>query len=684
MRAPISWLKEFVDIPGDVEEVAYTLTILGMEVEEIIEMDGEHILDIEITPNRGDCLSILGLARELSAHYDAELRYPELWKPSNRELNRSATVDVENPQLCPRYTGRVISEVEVGKSPDWMRKRLELCDMNSINNIVDVTNYVLLELGQPLHTFDLDKLKEGRIVVRLAEKDEKIELIDETEIELRDDNLVIADAQNPVAIAGVMGGNYSEVSGSTSEILLESAFFEPSQVRRTSKMFNVNSDSSYRFERYVGYDNPLQGSLRACYLFEELGCGVVSSELADVGVEPEPVSIDVDKDWVCSFLGVDGLDFSTVEKKLNRLDMEVQNRQGELTVVPPTIRGDIVNRADVVEEIARIVGYDLFEPTTPEGGFTTPQHDESFKHQRYLNGILVRLGLYEVMSYSIVNPGMMEDFGFGEFSDEMVRLENPISKEMTHLRPVLVPSLLEVVGRNQHYQIKDIRIYELARVFKHNEKKPPEELHLGLAFAGSRNRIYWDEKRVEVDFYDLKGVLDLFFDELDISEDINYERGDYVILEDGESAQILCGDEVIGYVGAVSQDILERNKLRSPVFVAEISLESVMERIGEEMEYEKFSPYPPVFRDIAVLVGDEIPSIELVRTIKDIGGEILREVEIFDCYEGRGIPESKKSIAFSLIFQHIDRTLNDEEVDGVIEEIVVELGERYSAELRGK
>jgi len=643
--------------------------------------EGEVAMEIAVMPNRPDALGVVGIAREIATSLRTPLRKPLVEIPPSRErVEDYASVEIVDVEGCPRYSARVITGVRVGPSPRWLVQRLTAAGLRCINNVVDVTNYVMVELGHPLHAFDYDLLAGHKIVVRRSRAGERFVTLDGQEHTLNDQIVLICDAEKPVAVAGIMGGANSEVSDSTRNILLESAYFNPMTIRRGAKFLEITTEASRRFERGMNPNGTVRALDRAAQLIAEIAGGSVLNGVLDCYPQPiEPPTVPLRLGRVKEVLGAE-VPKDDVVTILSGLECQVQ--EGEpLRVTVPTFRPDLTREIDLIEEIARVYGYDRFSPQTR---VTFEQLTPRHRYEAFLEAVrssLVALGLQEVVTYSMVHSQWASRFSLGRGLP--IRLKNPISEEQSTLRPSLIPGLLQVVRWNKNRQIDDIRIFEVGDVFwsKDGEGVNPEELSkIGLAITGAREPRNWKSKPVPFDFWDLKGLVEAFLRNLHL-EDREFLPTTIGIVDD-RALEIAIKGKVVGFLGAVGKEVREEFDLRDDVLVAELDVEALFDQFQLERRYQSLPKFPSVRRDVALVVDRELPAQRVEQCLRRWGTELLGSVELFDVYTGEPMPPSKKSLAFSLTFLSLERTLTEEEVDGVMQRILDGARQEVGAQLR--
>jgi phenylalanyl-tRNA synthetase beta chain len=641
----------------------------------------EVIIEIGITPNRPDCLSVLGVAREVAAIIGTEIKYPDYGVMEEGEhIGNLAAVEVHDPDGCPRYSCRLVKDVKITTSPDWLKTKVEASGIRSINNIVDITNFILLELGQPLHAFDYDLIGGGKIVVRPAKERESIRTLDGVDRPLTKEDLVICDAETPIAIAGVMGGVNTEVSESTRNILVESAYFNPVRIRRTSKRTNLRSESSYRFERGVDPNGVVKALDRASELIRELAGGKVARGKIDVYPSPiQPKEVNLSIKRVNSILGT-ALEPQKVKQLIEGLGIEtLKVKDGEMTFRIPTYRVDLTRDVDLIEEVARHYGYNNISATLP----VVPMMPDGLKREKISENkakeILVSFGFLEVIHYSFEDPEFLSLF------DETapLRILNPLTNEGSAMKTNLISGIIKNVVLNLNRQAQDIRIFEVGKVYIPRENGLPKEIRkIAGAAAGGRQPELWDKE--EFDFFDLKGVLERVLEAFFVSNKVGFEEASQVrFLHPGKSAKIMIGNEEAGYLGELHPDFREKLEVSKRVYLFEFDLEKLS--ASENYTKKKFTAlpkFPSVRRDIALIVDEDVPVGEILKEIRKIESELIEEVSVFDVFKGGSVQKGKKSVAVSLILRALDRTLTDLEVDEVKKNGLNRLQLAIGAELR--
>ncbi len=660
-------------------------TPLGLEVKELLGLD-DAVLELELTPNRADCLSMVGVAREVSAVLGTSLKLPRIKvRETGEVIDGQVTISINNPELCGRYVGRLLRRVKVGPSPVWMQQRLQAAGIRPISNIVDVTNYVLMELGQPLHAFDFDKLTDRTIIVRQAKPGERIYSLDGVDRDLTPEMLIIADSARPVAIAGVMGGLETEITDETSAVLIESAYFNPPSIHRTSKALALQSESSMRFAKGVDPNGCLQAADRACQLIQEMGAGQVVRGAVDNFPRPrENPVLRLRPERAALLLGVE-IPLGRMQEIMKRLGFGVTEKGKDLLVEVPTRRGDISLEIDLIEEAARLFGYAQIPTTLPAGVSTEGRRTAAQRGTDQVTGVMTECGLTEIITLSFMNPKVLDllQVPADSYLRQTVTIDNPLSEEQRFLRTTMLPGILEVMSRNAARKNKDLAFFEIGRIFhpQAGQKLPKETLTLGAGVMGKTGG-GWQAEAREMDYYYLKGVLETLLDSLNITPyEVIPEAGDPTF-HPGKTARIKLAGREIGLLGEIHPSVAENYRLPERVSVMQLNLEEIIKAAGGPRKYNPLPKYPAVERDIAVVVTRDVPSAELVRVIAETAGALLEESSLFDIYQGEQIKEGFKSLAFALRFRAPDRTLTDEEVNTIRDRIQQALMADFQAELR--
>ena len=675
--------SSILELPADAPLGAPIIQYLGLD---------DSILEIEITPNRPDALSVVGVAREVAALTGAPFRFPQIAvKEAETDAASLATVEVLDPDLCPRYAARVVTGLTVRPSPPWLAQRLRAVGLRPINNLVDVTNYVLWELGQPLHAFDYDAIAKHTIVVRRARPGERLRTLDGQLRALEPDMLMICDPERAVAIGGVMGGGNTEVTAATTTVLLESAYFNPGSVRRTARALGLHTDAAYRFERGADIEGLREALDRAAQLMADLGGGLVAKGVVDVypGPKPRP-RIALRRSRIERLIGACPPHESVV-KILQALGFAVDDSGVALQVVVPSFRRDIAQEDDLVEEIIRVWGYDKIPSTLSRGSRLQPVvRPADLALSGHVTDALTAAGLSQAITYAFVDPGHLTAMGWSA-PGALIALRNPISVERSILRPSLAPGLLEVIALNASHQIPDVRIFEIGRTFApHREDDGDypahEELWVAVVMTGQRSARAWHAGRERADVYDAKGAAELVLGAAAVGEAAvaPYAPGTGPrYLEEGRAAALTVGGREIGWFGEVALHVREAFDLPAPLFLAEVSLTALLALPRLPTRYAPLPRFPAVQRDLAVVVPAEVMAGQIEAAIRAMKLPLLSRITLFDVYEGSQVGAGKRSLAWSVTFQAADRTLTDKEVNDVHARIVAEVGRRFAAEIRG-
>lgn len=660
-------------------------TALDSDLAKLLGFD-DMVLVLELTPNRADCYGMLGVAREAAAISGQKVKYPDLTLTEEEvSIEDCISVVVEDPELCPRYAGRVFFDVKVGESPRWLKTRLLAAGMRPINNVVDLTNYVMLELNQPLHAFDLDRLKENQIVVRRAKKGEVITTLDGVERVLDDENLLIADAEQGQCIAGVMGGCISEVSPDTRRVFLEAAHFSAVSIRRTSQKFALRSEAALRFGKGIDPAGVVTALDRTAHLLLKLGIGKVASGVIDYNPNPvKPRKVRFRPERINALLGTE-LSPEYIRETLNRLTFTIEEEDGQPKVKVPSYRPDIENEADLAEEVARIYGYNRIPTTYPAAesvGILTPRQRFEARVKETLQGF----GLTEVMTYSFHGRKVFDRLNLPQnhMLRNAVEMKAPLSEEGSLMRTTLLAGTLETLSYNAKRNREDLYLYELARVYRPTGKDtlPDEPLYLAGALMGRAYERGWNQPARAVDFYDGKGMIEALLRDLQVSEG-RFVKGSHPTLHPGRTAVLEINGKAAGVVGEVHPQVRKEYDLAAPAVLFELNMETLWSATNRSIITVRPLPkFPPVLRDLAVVLREEIPVAEILKLFREVGGEWLETVELFDVYQGEKIPAGLRSLAFSLTFRLEERTLQDEEVNTKMNTIIEELERRFDASIR--
>ena len=686
MRLVYSWLRELVPVTVDVETAAREISLRGFEVASV-EHGGEPVIDFEITANRPDCLSHLGLAREASAIWGIPIKPGSgIRDPGSGERDarpgsvRIPELDViiDAPDLCPRYCAQVF-DVSVGPSPDWLRTRLEAAGVRPINNVVDVTNYVMLEIGQPMHAFDLERLALKRIVVRRAVGGETMRTLDGIDRKLDADMLVIADAERAVAVGGVMGGANSEVSGKTSRIALESAYFEPTSVRRTSKRLGLKTEASIRFERGGAIEMPPVGIARATELFARIGAGSPVGPMIDrYPVPRQPRTIELRSSRIERLLG-QAVPEADVPRFLRPLGFDLAESQPSTwSVTVPTFRVDVSREEDLIEEVGRHYGFDRLPVRFPPLTSAQAPPDPGIARDRLVRQALTSAGFSEAMTFAFIERQAAAPFC--EPGVDAIAIRNPLSEKFAVLRPSLLPGLIDSCAHNRRRGRKDIQLFEVGSRFT----SAGEGRSVAFAWTGSASPAHWSSPSRSVDFFDAKGTVDLLCRIFGVvAIELRASGADYLVR--GRAADVRSNDLVLGVVGQLAPSMAQARGLTAgeEIYVGEIDMEALARLAPrDDLRAESLPRYPSIVRDISIVIDELLPAASVRGTIRAAAPSTLVSITEFDRYQGKGVPEGRVSLSLRLTFRDPERTLTDDEVQAATDRIVNALRATHGAELR--
>lgn len=670
-----------VELGMDVQDAVHGIYILpestaaGLDVKEALGLNNV-IVDFEITSNRPDCLSMIGMAREASATFGRELHIPKIIVKENKEdINQLIKVEIKDKELCRRYAARIVKDVKIGDSPEWMKERLTEAGVRPVNNIVDITNYVMIEYGQPLHAFDYEEIEGKKIIVRRAKNNEKMVTLDGKERSLNSSMLVIANTEGPMAVAGVMGGFTSEVTEKTRTILLESANFNGTSVRLTSKELGFRTEASSRFEKGIDPNIAVEALNRAAGLVNELGAGEVVGGIVDSYEDRlEPWIIDICPERINRFLGI-SLAEEDMIKILDKLDVKVLGKD-PLKAVIPTFRSDLELEADIAEEIARIYGYNNIESTAILGETLQGGRNEKQMIEDKVKDILVGSGAFEIATYSFISNNDLDKIKVPEDSNlrNAIKILNPIGEELSIMRTTLIPSMLDVISTNYNRKTESAEFFEIGRVYwpaDDSKAKLPEEKNiLILGMYGAR------------DYYDIKGTIELLFQSLGIRKYEFIRETENTSFHPGKTAKILIKKKTIGTIGEVHPDIIEKYDIHANTFICELDFDEIVANCELEKQFKQLPKYPAIERDMALLLSKDVMASQIETIIRQKGGSLIENIKLFDIYEGKQIPEGKKSIAYSIVYRAQDRTLKDEEVNEIHNLITSAIESKLGAQLR--
>jgi len=671
---------------------------VGDKIEKALGLS-DTVLEISITPNRPDCLSVIGIAREIAALYKREIKYPDInISESGNQISKYTSITIEAPDHCPRYAAKLLENIRVGQSPFWLRDRLMSIGQRPINNIVDITNFVMMEMGQPLHAFDFDQLAENRIVVRTANEKEKFTTLDKKERELTSDMLMICDGKKPVAVAGVMGGLNSEIENTTKRVLLESAYFNPTSIRKTSKKLGLSTEASYRFERGIDPDMSVRAANRAALLMAELSGGKIIAGVIDAHpkkIESKRISLNVNK--ANQILSTD-LNQNTMAELLKSVEFNVEQADNNtLSVLAPPFRVDVSRPEDLMEEIARLWGYDNIPTTFPmlTADAKLPSKQRILRDQ--IRGILIGFGFTEAVNYSFIHKLSCDRICIGKDDERrnLVEVMNPLSEDQAVMRTSLIPGMLETMRRNILQQNRSLRLFEIGKTFIGNGKDelPDEPEMLAVLLTGSRFDTSWhsDRKDTDCDFYDLKGIAEGLLKSLNISHAEFTRIPDElcVYTRPGYSARIFVpiGNEAdgikaeVGLIGEVRPEVLRNFDLRQTAFIFVMNLTEFVPLVPDIKKGKAIPKYPAVARDVTLIIPKDVEAGSILESVKYSGEELVEDLYFFDVYEGEAIPKGNKSISFRITYRSSNETLEDEAVNDIHKKIADMLLKKFDAAL---
>jgi len=645
---------------------------LGLDVNEIL-MQNDTVVEFEITSNRPDCFSIIGLARESACSFNVpfNLKTPQV-KETDEEAKDYINVIIEDKDLCPRFTARVVKNVKIGPSPLWMQARLKAAGVRPINNIVDITNYVMLEYGQPMHAYDLRDIRGNTLIARRAKDGEVIKTLDEKERVLDSSILVIADKEGTVGVAGVMGGYNSEIKDDTTTVVFEAALFEKNSIRLTAKKLGMRTEASSRFEKGLDKNNTLLAMNRACELVNELACGDVLKGVVDVDYTEDKVNvIKFRPEKINEFLNTN-ISQDEMVKILEPLGFVVDINA--MTITVPSYRPDVEGEADIAEEVARFYGYDKIPSKLSLGKTTLGKRNPRQNFIKDIKTLLSNFGCYEVITYSFINPKLLDMIKADDTLKEVVRIKNPLGEETSIMRRTLIPSIMEVIARNVNQKNKNPLVFETGTVYIPKSLPltdlPIERQKLAIGGAG------------EADFYTIKGIVEELFNKLGVKNFEFVPHSENETFHPGKTAKILIDNTDAGILGEIHPDVCDNFDISNKVTILELDIDTLFNSKKRVKTYKPIPKFPQVTRDIAMLVDDSVNVAQIEKIIKKCSGNLLEELTLFDVYKGKQIPEGKKSVAYSAVFRAEDRTLTDDDVNAIFNKIVESLNKELGAQLR--
>ena len=708
MKVSENWLREIVNTDCPLKELADTLTMVGFEVEEITQIDGANIMDVHINANRGDTLSMIGISREVATFTKSSINMPTFSvTEDDKSINDYISIKVEAPTLCPRYAGRVITGVKIAPSPKWLQQKITEMGMKPINNVVDITNYIMLELGQPLHAFDLSTIGGKNIIIRTAKDNEELITLDNVKRKLNASYLVIADESKPMVLAGIMGGAEYEITDATTDVFLESACFDRRSVRKTARREALSTESSYRFERIVDPYNTINAIDRAAELIREIAGGSVATGIIDITRNlPEIRTITTKYARVNGILGTD-IKKEQIIDILTRLQMNVTDNGDSITITVPTFRADIIDEWDICEEVARHFGYQNIAATVPGNINKSGRIPPEIEFEDRLRDALSMSGLFEGLSYSLFDfrtLNLMNIADSDPIYKNIVPVSNPKSEEYTHLRPTMFISALESLSNNARRGLSDVQIFEIGRTFKDNNESfsnnyklrdrsldvgtkviskngmPGEYRTAMIAAMGKGYSGEWNNK-IEVDFYWMKGILEQTFSALGI-KDVKYEQTTNPSLHPTRTAKAISQGKTLAIFGQIHPKVAENFDIPQNSFMSEIYTEELMKATSGTTKLPPLSRFPATSRDISFLVKRSVNADTIQSVILENCGKNLEDLVLFDLYKGKGINEDEQSMAYRLTFRALDRTLSDEEIDSTMNNILSALKDKADAKQR--
>ena len=659
-------------------------TSIGADAKKLLGLD-DIILVLDLTPNRADCLSMINVAREVAATTGGKIKFPEITMPVDSSINNTVSVQIAAEDLCERYVARVVKDIKIEPSPLWMQKRLQASGVRPINNVVDITNYVMLEMGQPLHAFDHDLVAQQKIIVRRAKDGEIIKTLDQKDRKLHNEMLVIADPEKAIALAGVMGGYDTEVTGSTTNLIIESAYFHPINTRKTSKELGLRSEASLRFEKgTIDKEGVDTAANRACQLLAEFAGGkVVVDYIDNYPIKHIPTTIILRKNRVNTTIGIN-LSTEEIQRLLEKIGLGIEIiSEDTMNISVPSYRRDITGEIDIIEEIARLYGFDNIPMTMPFGTIERSVKPKINVIEQIIRNSLKSSGSMEVITYSFINENVYNKLNVSEdhILRDTIKVANPLSEDGAVMRTTLVSNLLDVYVRNKSRRIEDINIFEIGRIFTPTDDLLPKETNmLGVIISGKAWK-GWNWGTIPLDFYYLKGMSEQIAESFNLSFEFLPET-EVAFLHPGRAACIKVQGVSIGTIGELHPFVKENYEIDNLVYLLELDLDKISDLYDAHIDYREIGRYPTVERDLAILLKEDINVNEAEKIIKESGGELLKGFHLFDVYRGKQVPEGYKSLAFSLIYQSLEKTLTDIEVNEVHERIQKDLAEGLGAQLR--
>lgn len=665
-------------------------TPVGIPAKDVLGLN-DVVLEFELTANRADCFSVFGLVREIAAITGNKPHFPEIKvnEDDNTKLNDIFSVEIADPDLCSRFSTRMLKNVKIGPSPEWMQQRLEGAGIRSINNVVDVTNFVMIELGHPMHAYDYDKITGKKLIARRAIEGEELHTLDDTSRKAKGEMLVIADSEKAAGLAGIMGGFETEITDTTTTVVLESADFYGPCIRRTARACGLSSEASGRFERGVDSETTIKALDRAAQLLQEMGACTVCEGIVDVYPNPKQANyVTFTPEQINNHLGIN-IAKDVMLNIITSVGFDVtKDENDEITVKVPSWRNDVTCMADISEEIARLHGFDKIKSTLPNG--VSMQGTQSAK-QTFIDKVKASLssqGLYETISFALTNEETFNKLNIPQDSPlrKAVPIMNPLSDEYPLVRTTLLSSIFDNLARNLARKNDDVALFEVGSVFFPKAlpvtELPDEVVKIAGAITGRRNAQGWNQTNDMVDFYDAKGIIEELFANLRVTR-YTVEAGTHYAMHPGKTALFKKGRDVIATVGEVHPAVLSAYGITKPVYIFELDATTVMKYMAKDLKYKALPKYPATSRDLAMLVDVDVNAADIEKAMTKAAGQNLTQITLFDVYTGKQVEEGKKSLAFSLTFQSNDKTLTDAEIDPAIEKIVAKLQKDFNANLRG-
>lgn len=649
----------------------------------------DFVLEIGLTPNRSDCLSVLGIAREIAAIQKLKIKYPVKQQPDrNKDIQEYTSVRIEAPEHCPRYAAALVTDITVSESPFWLRKRLISIGQRPINNIVDITNFVMMECGQPLHAFDFNLLAENRIVVRTAEKGETFVTLDQKERILDPEMLMICDGKKPVAIAGVMGGLNSEIANSTKRVLIESAYFNPLSIRKTSKKLGLSTEASYRFERGIDPLGTVNALVRAALLMTKIGNGKLTGGVIDENpLIHDLVPIELNISETGRLLGIE-MDRENIKSCLESIEFDVENADADtLKVTPPSFRVDITRSVDLMEEAARLYGYNNIPTTMPFIHAETTQPLKTLVLRDKIKNILTGLSFMEAINYSFINESSCDQLRLlsNDTKRKLLHVLNPINEEQSVMRTSLIPGLLETMRRNLSQQVRNLKLFETGNIFlSRGQETLPEEVEMvaGL-WTGDRYNSAWYAKETGCDFYDIKGIVEGLISDLNINNSCFTKMPSELCryTKQGHTAQVTIEGRPIGLVGELHPEVLRNFDLKQRAFIFELNCNTLLDLTNKAKKSKLLPKFPFTTRDITVIISKDIEAMSILEKLNSFGEKLIENTQLFDIFEGDPVPPGKKSVSVRIIYRSPEKTLEDNEVNGIHIDITNRLLGAFNASL---